>query len=53
VPVDGLTSILVTEYHEGTKPALYIRRDGYRKAYTIILLFFFIYGTRFAWSSQA
>jgi hypothetical protein len=48
VPVDDLVSVLVAEYHEDTKPALYIRRDGYRKAYTIILLFFFIYSTRFA-----
>jgi hypothetical protein len=53
VPVDGLTSVLVTEYHEGTKPALYIRRNGYRKTYTIILLFFFICDARFAWSSSA
>jgi hypothetical protein len=53
VPVDSLTSVLVTEYYEDTKPALYIRREGYRKACTIILLFFFIYGTRFAWDSQA
>jgi uncharacterized protein (DUF58 family) len=53
VPVDGLASVLVAEYHEGTKPALYIYKEGYRKACTIILLFFFIYNTRFAWSSQA
>jgi hypothetical protein len=43
-----LASVLVAEYHEGTKPVFYIRRDGYRKACTIILLFFFICGTRFA-----
>jgi hypothetical protein len=48
VPVDGLASVLVTEHHEGTKPALYVRKEGYRKACTIILLFFFICGTRFA-----
>jgi hypothetical protein len=48
VPIDDLASILVTEYHEGTKPALYIRKERYRKAYIIILLFFFIYSTRFA-----
>jgi hypothetical protein len=29
VPVDGLASILVTEYHEGTKPALFIVRVFY------------------------
>jgi hypothetical protein len=47
-----LASVLVAEYHEDTKPTLYIRKEGYRKACTIILLFFFIYSTRFAWSSQ-
>jgi hypothetical protein len=26
VPVDGLASILVTEHHEGTKPALFVVR---------------------------
>jgi hypothetical protein len=51
--VDGLASILVIEYHEGTKPALCIRRDGYRRACTIILLFFYVCSTRFAWGSQA
>jgi hypothetical protein len=29
VPVDGLASVLVTEYHEGTKPALFIVRVSY------------------------
>jgi hypothetical protein len=29
VPVDGLASILVTEYHEGTKPALFVVRAFY------------------------
>jgi hypothetical protein len=26
VPVDGLASVLVTEHHEGTKPALFVVR---------------------------
>jgi hypothetical protein len=29
VPVDDLASVLVTEYHEGTKPALFIVRVSY------------------------
>jgi hypothetical protein len=29
VPVDGLASVLVTEYYEGTKPALFIVRVFY------------------------
>jgi hypothetical protein len=29
VPVDGLASVLVTEYHEGTKPALFVVRAFY------------------------
>jgi hypothetical protein len=29
VPVDGLASVLVTEYHEGVKPALFIVRAFY------------------------
>jgi hypothetical protein len=53
VPVDGLASALVTEHHEGTKPALCIYREGYRRARTIILLFFFIYSTRSALETQA
>jgi hypothetical protein len=32
VPVDGLASVLVTEYHEGTKPAFYVReRDTVKR----------------------
>jgi hypothetical protein len=26
VPIDGLASVLVTEYHKGTKPALFMVR---------------------------
>jgi hypothetical protein len=29
VLVDGLASVLITEYYEDTKPALYIYREGY------------------------
>jgi hypothetical protein len=29
VLVDGLASVLITEYYEGTKPALYIYGEGY------------------------
>jgi hypothetical protein len=32
VPVDGLASGLVTEYHEGTKPVFYVReRDTVKR----------------------
>jgi hypothetical protein len=32
VPVDGLASILVTEYYEGTKPALiFIKRNTVKR----------------------
>jgi hypothetical protein len=42
VPVDGLASILVTEYHEGTKPALFVVRafHGARRPYACRCGFF-------------
>jgi hypothetical protein len=29
VLIDGLASVLITEYYEDTKPALYIYKEGY------------------------
>jgi hypothetical protein len=50
---DCSASTLVVEYHEGAKPALYVRREGYRRACTIILLFFFVCSTRSGLGTQA
>jgi 3-deoxy-D-arabino-heptulosonate 7-phosphate (DAHP) synthase class II len=42
VPVDGLASVLVTEYHEGTKPALFVVRafHGARRPHACRCRFF-------------